>query len=456
MIQLQPGATPLYQQIYRAIREEIRTGALNAGARLPSRRKLAEELGVSVTTVDTAYAQLADEGFICSQPQRGYYVLAIEQLMSFAPPVFSPIQEHVAAARPLIDFSPAGVDAEKFPFSLWRKLLRQSFDGQSAELLSSPDAQGLLTLREEVARYVYEARSVRARPEEIVIGAGTENLLQILGFILGSNTCTIAMENPVYNRAYQVFEHMGFHVQPVEIDSHGIRVDTLEQSENIAVYTTPSHQFPLGVSMPISRRIKLLNWTAKGHARYVIEDDYDSEFRYAGRPLPSLQSIDQAGRVVYLGTFTRSVAPCLRISYMVLPKILMPLYSARARFASSVSRLEQAALARFMAGGYFERHVNRMRVAYRQKRALLEHTLRAVGLHTEGENAGHHLIVRTRLDAEALCARALKVGVKVYPLRPYFIGEIPERYKDCVLLGYGGLSKAQIEQGVMLLCQALD
>ncbi len=464
MITLDPrqeSGRPLYWQIYAQIRRDITSGALPAREKLPSKRGLAASLGVSVTTVDAAYAQLACEGFIESQPKRGFYVCALGALKA-RPPKVEKVQAAAVSAPPLqVDFSAWAVDPLAFPYNTWRKLLKNAFNEYDDQLLHRTPPQGDPALRSAISEYLYKARGVHCTKDQVVIGAGTNHLLLVLGFILG-NSFSVALENPVYSQAYQIFSRMGHPVLHVDIDAAGIQVAPLQGREHTAVYVTPSHQFPLGISMPISRRIQLLHWAESGQARYIIEDDYDSEFRYTTRPLPSLQSIDSRDRVIYLGTFTKSIAPSLRISFLVLPPNLLDRYQeAYGMFGSPVSRLEQRVLYAFLEEGYFERHVNKMRVVYRNKRSFLEKSLRAAfgdRLVIQGENAGHHLLVAPHngMDETMLCAAAKKQGVGVYPISPYFIGKMPPCYQGNVLLGYGGLSEEQIQQGVDLLQKAWD
>ncbi len=462
MITLDPrqeAGQPLYWQIYAQFRRDIASGVLSAREKLPSKRALAASLGVSVTTVDAAYAQLACEGFIESSPKRGFYVCTLGVLKARPPKAESPRAAAVPAPSLRVDFSAGAVDPQSFPYNTWRKLLKSAFNEYDAQLLHRTPPQGDPDLRAAIADYLYRARGVHCAPEQVVIGAGTNHLLLVLGFILG-NSFSIALENPVYSQAYQLFSRMGHPVLPVDIDTAGVQVEPLQGREHIAVYVTPSHQFPLGISMPISRRIQLLHWAEAGQARYIIEDDYDSEFRYITRPLPSLQSIDSRDRVIYLGTFTKSIAPSLRISFLVLPPNLLDRYQdAYGIFGSPVSRLEQRVLCAFLEEGYFERHVNKMRVVYRNKRSFLEKCLRAAfgdRLAIQGENAGHHLLLAPHngMDEASLCAAAHAQGVGVYPISPYFIGKMPPCYQGNVLLGYGGLSEEQIQLGVKLLQSA--
>ena len=456
-LNLKENREPLYVQIYQQIKQQIRSGQLADNTRLPSKRQLAAQYNISVNTVNAAYSQLVSEGFLQAQPQRGFFVCHLDELIQ------NDIAEekHPApqtAAPIAVDFSINDVARDKFPFQTWRKAMNNCFNEYDPDLLTSTPPQGDYQLRQAIAQYLYQARSVNCTAEQVIIGAGNDNLLQMLSYILDSN-CTIGMENPVYHKALHFFQRMGHAVKSFPMDEHGMQVEPLEQYDNIAVYVTPSHQFPLGITMPVSRRIKLLNWTQDGRQRYLIEDDYDSEFRYNSRPIPALQSLDKNGRVIYLGTFSKSIAPSLRISYMVLPRPLLNTYLEQyLSFQSAVSRFEQAVLHEFIVSGHFATHLNKMRKLYRTRRQELIQALSAFGdqLEVLGEDAGLYLSVQLKngLSETEMCQRALKKGVKVYPLSPYFTDEVPPEHQSKVLLGFGALNTQQIQQGVALLKEA--
>lgn len=444
----------LYIQIYQQIRQQIRSGVLPEGFRLPSKRQLAAQMGISVNTVSAAYGQLVSEGFLLSKPQCGFFVCQLDDLIQ-NPPAEERHTEPTVTDRYAVDFSINDVARDKFPFHAWRKAMSKSFNEYDPDLLTSTPPQGDYALRQAIARYLYQARGVDCTAEQIIIGAGNDNLIMMLSYILDSS-CTIGMENPVYHKAMHFFRRMGHAVKSFPVDGHGLQVEPLESYDNIAVYVTPSHQFPLGITMPISRRIKLLNWTQEGKSRYIIEDDYDSEFRYNSRPIPALQSLDHNGRVIYLGTFSKSIAPSLRISYMVLPRPLLKQYHEQyLYFQSAVSRFEQAVLHEFITSGQFETHLNRMRKHYRTGAQELAHALTEFGDQLEifGEGAGLYLVaqLKTGLTEEEMCRRAKEAGVRVYPVSPYFTGEVPQEHQSKVLLGFGGLDTAQIREGVARL-----
>lgn len=449
----------LYEEIYEQIKDEIFENRLKSGEKLPSKRNLANQLAVSVNTVDTAYSQLLAEGYVESVPKKGFFVCDIE-------PYF---KKDDGGSRQLvkldlqekaidIDFSPTLVDHRLFPYNAFRKQFKNIFNEENKDLLKKPDLQGDLALRQSLVETLYRTRGVKCSKEQIIIGSGTDKLLQTLGLIFGKEK-SIILENPVYLKAYRIFKQLGNPVSSVNIDNKGIRIEPLKNYQDAAVYITPSHQFPLGISMPIDRRMKLLNQINKQEDFYIIEDDYDSEFRYNERPLPSLKSIDRHERVIYMGTFSKSIAPSMRVSYMVLPEVLLKRYQKLSDvIGSTVSTLEQKMIAGFIDEGHFEKHLNRMRKVYKEKHMFLSQALSNLGKEIEisGEKAGHHLLVhlKTDMDEDEMVKRALDQGVKVYPVSTYFINKIPKKYQSTVLLGYGALSEAQIEMGILKLKKA--
>lgn len=454
MLQLNSNAAqPLYLQLYTQLKQQILSGSIGCGEKLPSKRILAEQLGVSVNTVYGAYSQLQSEGYIEPRPKSGYFVCEVERLRQTAKIAEQPAAVETEGTKLTVDFHPGRIAEERFPTTLWARHLRTAALG--TEALRRMPAQGDYRLRSEIAKYLYEARGVNCTPEQIVLGAGTSALFEMLSFLL-QPSWTFAVENPVYNKAYLLFARMGHPIVPCEIDKQGVTLPQLENLDRVVLYTTPSHQFPLGYHMPMTRRAKLLNWCAAKEHRYLIEDDYDSEFRYQAKPIPSLQSLDTNGRVIYMGTFSRVIAPSIRISYMVLPKGVLSLYqSDYSGFATGVSTLEQLALRAFMENGDFLRHVNRMRVYYGKKRELLTKCLTASKgkISQIGDAAGTHLTVKVQngMTEAELVETAKQAGVGVYPISRYFIGPMPPQFGGKVLLGFGDLSDDGIIKGVQAL-----
>ncbi len=447
---------PLYEQIYSYICVEIRNGALKAGDRLPSTRILAEHLKISRSTTQMAYDQLLAEGYIEARPCRGYFVSHLEELVDTAP---SGIDEMETSMQEntgwCVDFSPRGIDLDSFPYHIWRKLSKNTLVDDNKEMFHSGNHQGEPGLREAIRSYLHSARGVNCSPEQIIVGAGSEYLLMLLYQILGTKP-VIAMENPTYKQAYRVFASLGCEVCPVEMDTSGMNPGLLAQSGANVAYVMPSHQFPTGIVMPVGRRQELLKWAAEGKNRYIIEDDYDSEFRYRGKPIPALQGMDRKGRVIYLGTFSKCIAPAIRVSYLVLPQQLLARYRSQASFyASTVSRIDQNILYQFLSQGHFERHLNRMRAIYKTKHDLLLEQVEPLRSQFDirGEHAGIHILLtsKKREPEEELMKKAAGAGVKVYGLSSYFIHPEHNYQAPTVVLGYASLSEAQITQGTALL-----
>ena len=447
---------PLYEQIYSHICAEIRSGALKAGDRLPSTRVLAEHLKVSRSTTQMAYDQLLAEGYMESRPCRGYFVSHLEELVETGP---SGEKEMETTAEQdagwLVDFSPRGIDLDSFPYHVWRKLSRNTLVDDNKEMFHSGNHQGEPGLREAIRSYLHSARGVNCSPEQIIVGAGSEYLLMLLYQILGGKR-VIAMENPTYKQAYRVFQSLGCEVCPVEMDTNGMEPGILAESGADVAYVMPSHQFPTGIVMPVGRRQELLRWAAEEPGRYIIEDDYDSEFRYRGKPIPALQGMDRSGRVIYLGTFSKCIAPAIRVSYLVLPMQLLKRYRTQTSFyASTVSRIDQNILYQFLSQGYFERHLNRMRAIYKTKHDTLMEQIEPLRDQFEirGENAGIHILLTARSGEteEALIRKAAEAGVKVYGLSSYFIHPEHNHRPSTVILGYASLDEAQIEAGIRIL-----
>lgn len=453
------SSTPLYAQIYQYIREEILNGSLPVNQKLPSARELSSILSVSRTTVDIAYGQLVSEGYLAAYPKKGYFVNEIASLsrLSLKEPEAS-IQDALSKKPSyLYDFSPFSVDLEHFPYSVWQQLSRRCLkEDRGLFLLGHP--MGDLSLRQAIASYLHQSRSVTCSPEQIIVGAGVDYLLQLLINILGNSRC-IAMENPAYIRAFHIFQGLGCSVTATALDEKGMSVTALAASDCDMAYVTPSHQYPLGLIMPISRRLELLDWAAQKKDRYIIEDDHDSEFRYKGKPIPALQGIDTKNKVIYVGTFSKAIAPAIRAGYMVLPPALLKLYHEKCcYYASTVSRIDQAILTAFIREGYFERHLNRMRKLYKEKHDTMTQLLEASSLPLvlKGQNAGMHLVVEVKngQKEKQLIASAAQKNIKVYGLSEHFIS-MPKDYTPSLLLGYANLSLDDIDRGLSLLFQCL-
>lgn len=456
---------PLYEQLYRYVRAEIESNRLAAHEKLPSKRMLAEHLKVSQMTVETAYGQLVAEGYLYSRPKSGYFVQPMEPRTTPAPlpPAENDLAATSASSRPAgiaYDFSTDSTETEGFPFSIWARLMRETLNENSQMLLQAGHFQGDYDLRRAIAGQLRSHRGIACHPDQIVVGAGTEYLLglavQLLGRDLG-----YAAEDPGYPKVHQILRSNGVHCSAIPMDVQGIELDALRRSGAAAVHVTPSHQFPLGIIMPVARRRLLLNWAEETPGRYILEDDYDSEFRFAGKPIPALKTLDTQGRVIYFNTFAKSLAPSLRFGYMVLPDGLLRKFREELGFYSStVSNFEQRTLYWFLSGGYFERHLNRMRKNYKTKRDILVKALAANDpqkrITVYGHNTGLHVLLKVNngMNEQELRDSALRHGVRVYGLSEYTSSASEYDWHDTIVLGYAGIPLDKIATAVALLAAA--
>ncbi|MDD2981200.1 MAG: PLP-dependent aminotransferase family protein [Hespellia sp.] len=451
--------TPLYEQIYSYIKNDIQKSALKSGERLPSTRALSKHLDVSRSTVELAYEQLLSEGYIESEPYKGFFVAEIDELYQLKPAsreLSFPEQKKKEEKYPY-DFSPNGVDLKSFPYNTWRKLSKDILTDDKSELFRLGDSQGEPGLRNAICSYLHQARGVNCRPEQMIVGAGNDYLLMLLGTILGQKH-RIALENPTYKQSYRLFKNLSYEVCTVGMDHRGMIVDELEHSGADIAFVMPSHQYPLGVVMPLKRRMSLLKWAGEVPGRYIIEDDYDSEFRYKGKPIPALQGYDVNGKVIYIGTFSKSIAPAIRMSYMILPEPLLEIYYRKSRFMNStVSKVDQMILQHFIEDGYFERHLNKTRALYKSRHDTLMNCLKPLQdcCSISGENAGVHLLLHFHngMTEEELIEKAKAVGVKIYGLSDYDVrgGEGQDKLQPTILLGYANMNEQKIAEAIRLL-----
>ena len=453
------GSLARYDYLYRCIKEDILSGRLKAGEKLPSKRTLATHLNTAVVTVENAYAQLEAEGYLNAREKRGYFVNPVET---------GPVRENPAEAREKnreqrewrLDLRGTGSGTEGFPFSVWARLMRRILTERGAELLQATPHNGVYPLRQAIARHLYQFRGISAAPEQIVVGAGTEYLYNLIVQLLGRDLL-YGVEDPGYSKAARIYGLNGAGCIPLPMDSRGVRPQEVEERGVQILHISPNHQFPTGTVTPILRRQALLRW-AEEQRGYIIEDDYDSEFRFTGRPIPAMKSIDAAGRVIYMNTFSRSLAPSLRVSYMVLPPSLMEEYPRRLGFYScTVPAMEQYTLASFLEEGYFESHVNRMRVFYRNRR---DEVLAAIGqsplsgrYRVLGEEAGLHFLLELETEREdSWLSREMEArGVRLsfltdYQQRP---GAAP---LHTLVVNYPGTAPARLAPALALLAGLLD
>ena len=449
------GASPLYEQLYRALKADILSGALSGGSRLPSGRALAEHLGLSRVTVETAYAQLLAEGYLTSRPRAGYFV---EQLT----PQELPPRVSEPEAQPPEPETAQSRSAQLFPFSVWARLMRGVLLRRRQELLRpAPDA-GLPALRQAVAAELYRQRGVHVSPEQVYIGAGAEYFYNLLIQFFGHGR-VYALENPGHRKIARVYQANQVAVRPIGMDADGVIPELLEQSGAEVLHISPSHHYPTGTVTPITRRQALMRWLTAQPGRYLIEDDYDSEFRFSGLPIPTIQSMDRSGRVIYMNTFSRTISPSLRISYMILPRTLLPQWQAAMGFYScTVPSFEQMTLTRFLAEGYFEKHLSRMKKHYRAVRAQLFsvlHTPQAVRqCAVHDTDAGLHLVLELKNAPEPEALRALlrQSGLPDALLSDFFLDAPSPQAQKSIVLGYADAEPAQLEAALTALFTRLE
>lgn len=452
-------ASPFYIQLYDYIKNEILSGNIPPGSKLPSIRSLSKSLKLSKNTVEAAYEQLTAEGYVKPCDRSGVFVENIDStLQSLRKTGFSGFSNEKDSAHEYsikYDLRSGLIDVDSFPYPEFRKIMGRSIDICSRELLLYGDHKGDYGLRYEISKYIYYSRGVSCNPGQILVSSGTQQSLMLLSMILREFNSGIAFEEPGYLGAKAVFSHFGIGIDPIPLEPDGININTLKKSSAKIAYVTPSHQFPMGMVMPITKRLQLIKWAQENNA-YVIEDDYDGEFKYRGKPVPSLQGLDNMGRIIYLGSFSKSLMPSMRISYLVLPAELLEIYQKKYRaYEQPVSRIIQKSLEIFIKEGLWEKHLRKSRVLYNRKREILissinEHLGAAASV--IGADSGLHILleIKTDLSEEDLIDRALRFGVKVSPTSIYW-STPPANSFPVLLIGYAGIGINDIDRGIILL-----
>lgn len=450
---------PLYQQLYTYIKEEIQAGRLPKDTRLPSKRKLSLYLNISQNTIQASYDQLIAEGYVSSNERRGFFVCDIDHIKHIELPLENeelktkPIQQTVT-----YDFSYHGVDIPTFPFAIWRKQMKDVINEYDSELLTIGDSLGFHPLRVAIAGYLHQSRGVNCTERQVIISSGTEILFQSLIQLFDSESI-FGIENPGYEKLNQLFTSNRASFKAIPIDKSGMLPEEIKKSKANILCITPAHQFPSGEIMPISRRIQLLNWANEESSRYLIEDDYDSEFKYSGKPIPALQGLDNNEKVIYMGSLSKSLSPTIRVSYMVLPPHLTKKYQEKLSYLlCPVPIIEQKVLCKFIEEGYFERHLNKMRALYKKKRETLVKALQDLqcGIKILGADAGLHLLLRipNHMTEDELISSALRIDVKVYGISKYYYDRGYLTIQPTIILGYAALTEYEIKKAVKLLYEA--
>lgn len=443
---------PLYQLLYNCIKEDILKGRLDINEKMPSKRALAHNLGVSTITVENAYDQLIGEGYIYSVPKKGYFISDISKLRVADIPVKKSlsIKKGRKENNIIFDFSSNKTESADFPFSVWAKLMRDTISHKEKELLTVSPCEGVKELREAIAKHLSSFRGMNVDPDQIIVGAGTEYLYGLLIKLLGREK-TYCIENPGYKKLVSIYESNSVKCKYVNMDDKGIIVDGLRKSQTDIVHISPTHHFPTGITMPVSRRYELLAWANEAAGRYIIEDDYDSEFRLNGRPIPPLQSIDACEKVIYMNTFSKSLTSTIRISYMVLPEHLAnKFYKTLSFYSNTVSTFEQYTLAAFISGGYLEKHINRMRLRYGKKRARVLETIKNIFDDNEyrviENDSGLHFLLEfnTTLADKDIQKKLLEKKIKIGIISDYYMdNEIRDRHQ--FILNYSSLNIEELK-----------
>ena len=435
----------LYIQLYEAIKGDILSGAMAAGEKLPSLRSLSKELGISITTTELAYNQLLVEGYVISRPQSGYYVASINP--------DSDIQtghNRKSAPANLEDYTfeepPYITDLSCFDFGKWKKCAARVFNDYSGLLLFESDPQGEPALRYEISKYIYRFRGVTASPDRIVIGAGTQQITSHLSrILLKMGISHVSLEAPGYLPVQSMFRDAGFNVSHIPVAKDGIDISKLPANISSAVYVSPSNQFPTGAVMPVGRRYELLDWATENDS-IIIEDDYDSELRYFGKPVPAMQGLDKHNRVVYLGSFSSTLFPAVKISYMVLPEEMAEIFrSIKNRYTQTCSKSEQLTLALFMEDGYYYTGIKKLRSLYAQK---LQAALQAFARYAPhmvdpvDTQSGISLTVKvhSKKKASQLCSEAKSIGLQMVPL-----SEVTDQSTSALIFYYNQVPLERID-----------
>ncbi|MCB2288586.1 PLP-dependent aminotransferase family protein [Clostridium sp. CS001] len=459
---------PLYLQVYNQIKEQITTGQILVGEKLPSTRKLSTTLNVSRNTVENAYQQLCSEGYIESKAGSGFISLKLDFIDN--PKPVSKVLKNIEKVKEVVhkegygnnykyNFSYGGLSSSDFPQGLWRKISNKCISSIDAESFTSYKAtKGEPDLQIELMKYLTQSRGVSCIPEQIIITSGMEYCLSLLCQLLRGDFQKIALEDPGYLGAKNIVINNGYEVIPIGLDKDGINIEELESSSAKIVYVTPSHQFPTGSVMSIQKRLKLLDWAIRKEG-IIIEDDYDSEFRYNSRPIPSLQGIDSKGCVVYIGTFSKSLSPSLRLNYMILPPALLEKYDKLFnRYQCSVPFIEQKVVQQFMHLGHWDRHLRRICLTSKRKHDILIQTIHeqmGSKVIVHGKGAGLHILLEFNngLSEEQLIERAKNCGVIVSPVSVFWMK--PDKYSNnMILLGFGKMSENEIVEGITALKNA--
>lgn len=466
----QANGEPLYEYLYRCMKEDIVKGNLAPNQKLPSKRSFASHLGLSVITVEHAYGQLLCEGYIYSVQKKGYYVSDISEgtrlgmIRMDTAPLFPKDADRDGGEPERItyieDFSNNTIQVDSFPFSIWAKLTREVLSECKEQLLVKSPVAGIRELRKAIADHLYSFRGMKVSVEQIIVGAGTEYLYELLIQLLGRDKI-YCVENPGYRKIVQIYKSNDVTCVYADMDRQGMTLQGLKSSGADIAHISPTHHFPTGITMPVSRRYELLTWANDGKNRYIIEDDYDSEFRLTGKPIPTMYSIDVSGKVIYMNTFSKSLSATMRISYMVLPRALEEEFYRRLGFYScTVSNFEQYTLARFIEDGYFEKQINRMRLFYaRQRKAVLAAIKKSpLSEHCRiiEEDSGLHFLLEldTEKEDERFVEELAEKQIHITALKEYY-HDGSDGQPHTFILNYSNIQLERLDEALEIILNCL-
>jgi len=442
------------QSVYEELKRLILEGKYKPNEKLPSKRKLAYATQVSIFTIQNAYDQLLMEGYIYTKEKIGYFVsegitpIQTKSTTTIVKPIIQPTTIYD------LSFKTNVVDNDLFPLSTWTKLSREVLSTSIYPLMNVTPSEGILELRMEIVKYLEIYRHIQVIPEQIIVGSGSQPLLNLLVELLGREHI-YALENPGYPRIYQTLKGLGVDIKPIALDESGVEVESLIKSNASILHITPAHQFPTGIVMPIQRRLALLQWAMENN-RYIIEDDYDSEFRFGGAPVSTMFGLTKEPKVIYMNSFTKSLGPAFKMGYVVLPIELLPRYQEiKSHHSSTVPNFEQYILYKFMKEGHFDRHLNRTRLIYQKKIQIIQSVIKAYPmLEMKGNEAGLHFIlkVHTKMSESDLVQALRTHKIDIKGLHEFDI-EPTGSESPYLVMGYSGIHMENIKQQIQQLCE---
>ena len=445
------GKLPKYDYLYQCIRDDIISGKIKSNEQLPSKRALANHLSIGLITVANAYEQLITEGYIVAKERVGYFVQELPEDFIKKNQEKNEVTKEEPEHEYFADFMANRISLKLFPISIWNQMLRQALYDNSDTLFKTIPYNGIYELREAIADYLHKNRGMTVSPSQVIIGAGTEYLYSRLIQLFGRKS-TFGFEESSFDKLSTICTAYGNPYNFIPIDESGLIVDELKKSATDIVHVSPSNHFPTGIVMPIKRRLELMEWAYESDNRYIIEDDYDSEFRYKGKYIAPIYTEDVNNKVIYMNTFSKTMVPSLRISYMVLPVDILERYKETMSFYScTVSSFEQYALARFISGGYFERHINRIKNYYKKLRVQIINAIRESSIGEISEIVEYHsgthflLKVKTDLSEEEINEKCLENDLHILTYADYIKDDTDSDKSMTLVINYAGINPERID-----------